>query len=102
MIPAELTNWLSDLMTRCGTEIDAVNSTDAEDPRKWVLDVLRHVSQVAETSRRAEVALTAWAIREELTTPTEVARATGVTMPAAASRAGSRRALTELREIFGR
>lgn len=103
-VPTELARWVKQQVgTLRGLTDDAANaaSGDAGVARTWCLDVISQLAQVDEVARKAMYLVTAYAIREKVATATAVAQASGITISAASSRAGSATAAETLREVLG-
>lgn len=102
-VPSELVNWVKDQLAQCEEASQRAATANANTDRSaqaWVLDVLGDLHQIATEAKRAEVALSAWAIQTETAGASKVASATGVSISTAMSRAGGAKAVGDLRSIF--
>jgi hypothetical protein len=92
--PPELAEWIearAELLVKTARRIQAETDTREDQPvAEWLLPLLADFAHAESIAKRSVHLLTAYALRNQVTTQTEVARATDVTVSAAASRAASR------------
>ena len=102
--PPELAEWVAeraDLLASTVRKIlDAAEPRDGEPVQAWLIPLLEEFSHVETISKRAVHLLSAYALRTNMTTKTEIARATDVTVSAAANRAASRLARETWQEVW--
>lgn len=103
-VPTELVRWVNDQAATLRTLSQATAAAakgDTDSAKRWCLDVVEQLAQVDDVARRAMYLVTAYAIRSKVATATAVAEASGITISAASSRAGSAAAAETWREVLG-
>lgn len=103
-VPTELARWVTEQTTTLRKLTETAGTAaraDTTPARGWCLDVIEQLAQVDEVARRAMYLVTAYTIRTKVATATAVAHASGITISAASSRAGSAAAAQTLREVLG-
>lgn len=102
--PPELAQWVAeraDLLAATTRKIlDAAETHDGQPVQAWLVPLLEEWAHVETISKRAVHLLTAYALRTDMTTKTEIARVTDVTVSAAANRAASRLARETWQEVW--
>ena len=102
--PPELTAWVEErvaLLARTVHRIEAIaEPREGEPVQHWLLPLLTELSHAETIAKRAVHLLSAYALRTGSTSQTEVARATDVTVTAAANRAASRLARETWQEVW--
>jgi hypothetical protein len=102
--PPELAQWIEEraaLLVKTARRIQSKADAREDQPvAEWLLPLLAEFSHAESISKRSVHLLSAYALRNQITTQTEVARATDVTVSAAASRAASRLARETWAEVW--
>lgn len=102
--PRELAEWIearADLLAKTARRIKAETSTREGQPvAEWLIPLLTDFSHAETIAKRSVHLLSAYALRNGVTTQTEVARATDVTVTAAANRAASKLARETWQEVW--
>ncbi|WP_181725729.1 protein rep [Nocardia gipuzkoensis] len=108
VVPVEKGKGLAAYITKVqekglGNELARADMKDAregEPVQQWLIPLLEEFSAAETISKRAVHLLSAYALRTGVTTQTEIARATDVTVSAAANRAASRLARETWAEVW--
>lgn len=102
--PPELEEWIeqrAELLARTARKIVAqADSREGQPVVEWLIPLLEEFSHAEQISKRAVHLLAAYALRHGVTTQTEVARAMGLTVTAAANRSASRIARETWNEVW--
>ena len=103
-VPKDLAKWIEErarLMAELAEQVEAIAKHDKRDRQAWTLNLLEEASEIETHARRVVHLLTAYALREQLASPTVVAKRSAVTITGAQNRAGSRLAQEVWSEVFG-
>lgn len=102
--PPELEQWIesrADLLVKTARKIVAhADSREGQPVVEWLIPLLEDFAHAEQIAKRAVHLLGAYALRHGVTTQTEVARAMGLTVTAAANRAASRIARETWQEVW--
>jgi hypothetical protein len=102
--PPELAGWVeerAELLVKTARRIVAKADTRKDQPvAEWLIPLLEDFSHAEKIAKRGAHLLGAYALRNGLTTQTEVARAMGLTVTAAANRSASRLARETWAEVW--
>lgn len=102
--PPELAEWVAEraeLLAATARKVQTAAETHEGEPvQAWLLPLLEEFAHAESISKRAVHLLTAYALRTDMTTKTEIARITNVSVPAASSRAASRIAKETWKEVW--
>lgn len=102
--PPELAKWVeerAELLVKTARRIVANSDTRQGQPVvEWLIPLLEDLSAAETIAKRGTHLLSAYALRNGITTQTEVARATNLTVSAAANRAASRLARETWQEVW--
>jgi len=102
--PPELAQWMeerADLLVKAARRIKANSDTrQGQSAGEWLLPLLEDLAAVETVARRSVHLLTAYALRTGAATQTEVARASDVTVTAAANRGASKIARETWAEVW--
>lgn len=102
--PPELAEWIEarvELLKRTVHRIEAIaEPREGEPVAQWLIPLLTEMSHAETIAKRSVHLLSAYALRTGATSQTDVARATDVTVSAAASRSTSRLARETWQEVW--
>ncbi|MFE3029368.1 hypothetical protein [Nocardia tengchongensis] len=102
--PPELADWVAERADLLATTVRKIlaeaEPKEGQPVQAWLIPLLEEFAHVESISKRAVHLLTAYALRTGMTTQTEIARVTNVTVPAAANRAASRLARETWQEVW--
>lgn len=102
--PPELEQWVQEraalLLTTARRIVASADAHEDQPVGEWLMPLLEEFSHVEQIGKRAVHLLAAYALRHGITTQTEVARAMGLTVTAAANRAASRVARETWAEVW--
>jgi hypothetical protein len=102
--PPELEKWVeerADLLLKTARRIVAnADAREGQPVIQWLIPLLEDFSHAETICKRATHLLSAYALRTGATTQTEIARATDLTVTAAANRAASRIARETWAEVW--
>ncbi|MBF6394133.1 hypothetical protein IU443_29835 [Nocardia farcinica] len=102
--PPELEQWIEEraalLLSTARRIVASADSREGQPVGEWLMPLLEEFSHVEQIGKRAVHLLAAYALRHGVTTQTEVARAMGLTVTAAANRAASRVARETWAEVW--
>ncbi|MFF0614139.1 hypothetical protein ACFYUD_36295 [Nocardia tengchongensis] len=103
-IPPELAEWVeerAELLVKTARRIVmASEAKEGQSIQQWLIPLLEDFSHAEKISKRGAHLLAAYALRNGVTTQTEVARAMGLTVTAAANRSASRIARETWAEVW--
>ena len=102
--PPELEQWVEEraalLLATARRIVASAASREGQPVGEWLMPLLEEFAHVESIGKRAVHLLAAYALRHGITTQTEVARAMGLTVTAAANRAASRVARETWAEVW--
>lgn len=100
--PEELTHWVSERVKVLEERLRATKRSAKliADREQYVLGLLDALADMQATSERMVHLLTAYALREGVTSQTEVAKASNVTITGATSRVAGKLARSAWQEVF--
>lgn len=102
--PPELAEWVEEraaLLVKTARRISQEGPVrEGQSVAEWLIPLLEDFSHAERITKRAAHLLAAYALRNGLTTQTEVARAMGLTVTAAANRSASRLARETWAEVW--
>lgn len=102
--PPELEQWVEEraalLVATARRIVASANAEEGQPVKEWLMPLLEEFSHVEQIGKRAVHLLAAYALRNGVTTQTEVARAMGLTVTAAANRSASRVARETWQEVW--
>lgn len=102
--PQELAAWVEEraelLVTTARRIVTASEARKGQEVTEWLIPLLEDFSHAEKIAKRGSHLLGAYALRHGITTQTEVARAMGLTVTAAANRSASRIARETWQEVW--
>ncbi|MEV0203524.1 hypothetical protein AB0I37_30415 [Micromonospora purpureochromogenes] len=102
--PPELEQWVEEraalLVKTARRIVTKADSRQGQPVSEWLIPLLEEFSHVEQIGKRSVHLLAAYALRNGVTTQTEIARAMGLTVTAAANRASSRIARETWAEVW--
>lgn len=103
-IPSELAEWIqaqAAQMIQTARQIQAAaKPEEGQEAAEWLIPLLEDFSRVEKISKRGAHLLAAYSLRNGVTTQTDLARAMGLTVTAAANRSASKIARETWAEVW--